>query len=470
LVDASATAFTSASTPNRRLPLWRQLGWAVGDTGINFYWGMLNTFLFFFYTDIMGISPGWAGIAFAIASVWDAVTDPAMGAIVDRTNTRFGRFRPFILAFSLPCALSFALMFWTPGLEGGWLVAYAVATHVLFRTFFTGVSIPFTSLAGILTPDSDQRSWLASFRIVFAAIGSLTVAYTVPKFLEIYDDQKFAFLAAASGLGVLATAILLVTFFATKGVEGAAVRAPQVDQPSIFHQIARDVRAFWSILIHNRPLAVLFASVIVGSIMLTMSSKGLIYWVKYDLEDLSVLGWLLPLGAFVVMAASPVWAKASQLLSKRTVTWIGAGLLFASSASFWIVNPRNAVVLGVISAIGSAGAAAKYVMYWSMLPDTVEYNAYKTGERSDAKIFGFAAFAQKVALAVNALVFGWLLSATGFAPDQPQTEETKSAILGIMCFIPMAGAAISSILIWFYPIDAKYHAEIRARLVSKAAA
>ncbi len=462
--DVTAISVHNPSTQRVRLPLWRQLGWAVGDTGINFYWGMLNTFLFFFYTDILGISPVAAGVAFAIASIWDGITDPIMGALVDRTRTRMGRFRPYILYLSVPTALSFILMFWAPPLREAWLVVYATATHILFRTLMTGVGVPFSSLSAVISSDSNQRSWLASFRIVFAALGGLSVAFTLSKFLEAFDNQKLAFVLAAALLAGMATALLLVVFFSTRGLDNLPEEARSPPHAFSLGGFLNDIASFWTILTRNGPLALLFASVTISSIMGNMGSKAQIYWIKYDLEDLSVIGWLLPLGAVVVMIASPLWALSAQRFSKRAITLAGAALVFISYALFFAFNPHNHLLLAVISSIGAIGVAAKFVMYWSMLPDTVEYNAVVTGERSDAKIFGFAALAQKVSLAVNAVIFGYLLEASGFVADQVQTESTRQAILAIMCVIPMASAAVSSALIWFYPIDAKFHSSLKERI------
>jgi GPH family glycoside/pentoside/hexuronide:cation symporter len=467
---STASGLAPAATPVRELTLRRQLGWAVGDTGINFYWGMLNTFLFFFYTDILGISPVWAGFAFAIASVWDGLTDPIMGAIVDRTNSRHGRFRPYLLYLSVPTGLSFILMFWAPPLEGAWLTGFAVVTHVLFRTLMTGLGVPFSSLSAVITQDSNRRNWLASFRIIFAAIGGLSVAFTVSKFLELFEDQKLAFLLAASILAVFATIIMLIVFFSTRGMEGPMPAPVRTERGQLVATFLEDAKSFWRILLLNTPLALLFASVTVSSVMGNMRDKAQIYWLKYDLGDLSVMGWLLPLGAVVVIVASPLWAKAGQYFSKRVITLCGAAMIFVSSGLFYVFNPHNHLLLAAISALSAAGIAAKYVMYWSMLPDTVEYNELVTGSRSDAKIFGFAALAQKVSLAVNAIIFGYLLDATGFVADQPQNEATKQAILAIMCFVPMVSVIISSTLIWFYPIDAKFHAGLRSKIAARAAA
>jgi GPH family glycoside/pentoside/hexuronide:cation symporter len=443
------------------LPFSRRIGWAIGDTGINLYWGMIGTFLFFFYTEVMKIPPHWAGIAFALASVWDGVTDPVMGALADRTRTRFGRFRPWILCLSIPSGVAFVMLFWTPPLTGGWLIAYAIASHILFRTLITGVVVPFSAMSASITTDSKVRSSLAALRMIFAGIGGITVAFSVPRIIESVSDPQLAYFLAAAGMAVVATIVLLIAFASSRELPVLTQKVLPKSEQSILESVLADAKAFWGMLLVNGPLARIFLAVILSSIMVTMYSKALLYWVKYDYGDSSVLGWLLPVSGLVVVFASPLWAFVAGLTTKRAVFLAGAFLSILAISLFYITNPREPGLLLALSMVGAFGASAKFVMFWSMLPDTVEYHAWKTGDQSDAKIFGFATLGQKVALAVNAALFGYLLTLIGYVPDTPPTEGTKSAIFAIMCLIPIAGSIISAAFIWGYPIDTKFHARIK---------
>ncbi|HRI99155.1 MAG TPA: glycoside-pentoside-hexuronide (GPH):cation symporter [Hyphomonas sp.] len=450
------------------LPVWRKLGWAAGDSGINLFWGMIGTFLFFFYTEVMQIPAHWAGIAFAIASIWDGLTDPIMGAIADRTRSRFGRFRPWLLYLSLPTAISFVLVFSVPPLTGSWLIAYAIATHVVFRTCFTGISIPFSAMSSTITTDSQERSALAGMRMFFAGMGGMCVAFAVPRIVEASQTPATGYFVASVSLGIAALILLLVSFLSSK--EAPQIEIAQADDKRFFSGFISDARAFWGMLLVNGPLARLFASVILSSIMVSMYSKALLYWIKYDLEDMSVMGWLLPLGALIVVAASPIWAQVSRLISKRSVFLVGVGLSVLAIGAFYVLNPRDHKLLMVLTIIGSLGASAKFVMFWSMLPDTVEFQNWRTGVSSSAKIFGFATFGQKVALAINAVAFGYLLTAVGYVADVPPTPEVKRAILAIMCLIPILGSLISAAFIWGYPISRSFHARIKLEIEERGKA
>lgn len=447
----------------------RRVGWASGDAGINFYWQGIGIFAYFYYTDVMGISPMWAGIAFAVASFWDAITDPIMGSIADRTRTRWGRFRPWILFASVPCAVSFALMFWTPPLTGGWLIAYAISTHILLRTMLTAVGIPFSALTARMTHDTDERGIIAMLRLMFAASGALAVSFTIPKLVATLGDEKLAYFYAACILGAGATVILLISFLSTREpVDADDDAAAAAVGSGAFRTFLSDLIGFWSILRSNGPLARLFAMVILSGITTAMNGKVLLYWIKYDLKDPSVMIWLLPLPAVWLVLIAPIWTWVARRTSKRTAALSGALFSTTGLLSFYILNPHDVPTLIVVSLIGATGGIAGIIMFWSMLPDTVEYNEWVSGSRSEARIFGFATFGQKVAYAINALLLGQLLTAVGFVADRPQSPEILADLRAIMCLIPLAGVLGTVAIIWRYPIDARFHAKLRADIAARA--
>ena len=457
----------NAPANHERLSWPRRIGWAMGDLGINFYWQGITIFGYFFYTDVMGIAPFWAGIAYAVASFWDAVTDPVMGAIADRTRSRWGRFRPWILFGSVPCAIAFALMYWTPPLAGAWLVAYAMATHILLRTLLTVVGIPFGALSARLTHDSTERGVLAALRVVFAASGALVVAFTVPKFVAMFDQPQRAYFWAAISLGIGSTVILVLTFFATQEApDGPEDDAPAKADAGILAGVARDVIDFWGTLRHNAPLRLLFGALVVGGIS-GMFGKMLLYWITYDLKQPAAMAWILPLPALVLLPCAPLWHWFARRTSKRDAFWLGQGINLAALLAFYFLNPHATGALAALLVVGAIGGSAAPIMFWGMLPDTVEYNERERGVRSEATIFGFAAFAQKVAVAINALLLGQLLTHVGFVANQPQGAQTLEAMLAIMCLVPLAGGAAAMLVMWKYPIDARFHAQLKADIAAR---
>lgn len=451
---------------------WSQrLGWASGDIGINFYWKMIGTFLYFFYTDLLGISPFWAGIAFGIGTLWDGLCDPIVGAIADRTRTRHGRFRPFLLYLSLPCAVAFVLAFWKPPLEGDWLVAYAIVTHIIFRTLFTAIGVAYGALSARMATDSNERGTLAALRMMAAALGNFVVSLTLPKMLASSADPQTAYLIATSLLGTGATIILLICFATTREAIEPELDdvAPPVDSVGdIFRRLGRDMLLFWRMLRHNVPLRQLLGSLTVSSIAMAMFDKCWVYWYKYNLGDIEAMGIVMSAAVLPFLAAVPFWTWVSRRTSKRAVWLTGTVLNTSCFLIFYFVNPHDMRVLLTLASIMAAGGAANFVMFWAMLPDTVEYNEWKLGERAEARIFGFSGLAQKAALAVNALILGQALEWAGFVPGQAQSAATLDAMMVLMCLVPVAGGIATFLIMWRYPLSARRHAEIVEEIRARA--
>jgi len=455
-----------------RLGWGRRIGYAVGDLGFNVYWQGVGLFLYFFYTDVMGISPLWAGVAYAVASVWDGISDPIMGAIADRTRTRWGKFRPYLLLGAVPCALFFALSFWAPPLSGAWLVVYATLTHVALRTFYTVMSIPYIALTARMTGDAGERSTLAGMRMVFAATGGLSIAFGFPQLVEAFGgDPRTAWFKTAAVLSVAATVIFVVCFLATREViaddeEGMDPHRALAHGLRVFR---KDVVLFWSMLRHNEALLRVFLAISVISVALSMFSKCILYWFKYGLERPDLAKYALPLPALALILMVPVWVTVAKRTSKRTA-WLAGSVVAASGYLAFFLNPSSSfgVTLALMAWI-SVGASAFAVMFWAMLPDTVEFNEWKVGERAEARIFGFASFAQKIALGVNALLLGQILQAIGFVANQEQSAGSILGIKAVMTLIPLAGVIATVLILWRYPITAAFHARMREEIAARSA-
>lgn len=462
---------TISAADDKRLGWGVRLGYSIGDLGLNFFWQAIGLFLYFFYTDVMGISPIWAGIAYSIASIWDGISDPIMGAIADRTRTRLGRYRPYLLAGAIPCAICFALAFWVPPLKGAALVAYAILTHVALRTAYTVMSIPFSSLSARITSDSNERAVIAGCRVFFAAIGGLTVAFIFPLLVAMLGEgrEDVGYAMSAAILGAISVVIISITFFTTHEPAEVAAPATGFSISSILTNFVQDIAQFWGMLRLNLPLAQVFGAVTVTSIALTMFGKCILYWFKYGLNDMAAVKFALPMPALVVMLTLPLWIAFARRTSKRLAWMLGSAIAAIGYIGFFFnpVETTPATILFML--VITAGQSSYAVMFWSMVPDTVEYNEWKLGSREEAKIFGFAAFAQKVALGINAILLGQMLSFVGFVANQPQSPEAVLGIKAIMSLVPLAGVFLSVACLWRYPIDATFHRQMLGEIAIRKA-
>ncbi len=440
------------------------MGFAVGDLGFNFYWQGVGLFLYFFYTDVMGLAPRVAGIAYAVASLWDAVCDPIMGSMADRTRTRWGSYRPYLLVGAIPCGLTFVASFWVPPLAGSALIAYAIVSLIALRTFYAVANIPYLALSAKLTRSYQERSILAALRMMFATIGALVVAYTMPSIVQrAASDPHSGWTRAALIFAAAATIVLFGCFFATREPDTAMAGSEPVSLP-VLSSMARDVSYFWRILRRNRPLTLLFIAITIGYVASQMYAKCILYWFKYALHEESLARYALPIPAFAALVAAPFWTWVSRRTSKRVAWLIALGVTAIACLVFVADSSRSTTSTLVVTCFVAIGLACTPLMFFAMIPDTVDHNELVTGVRDEAKIFGFAVFAQKLALAINAVLLGQLLESAGFLANKEQSTATLLALKAIMGLIPALGALLAALVLWRYPLDARRHSELLEEL------
>jgi glycoside/pentoside/hexuronide:cation symporter, GPH family len=453
----------SVELPGPRLSTPQRLGYAVGDFGFNLYWQATALYLYFFYTDVMGLPPGAAGLAYAMASFWDAISDPIMGTIADRTRSRWGSYRPYILFGAIPCALAFVLCFWASPLAKHNLLLYATATLILLRTLYTVANIPYIALSAKLTSDYQERGVLAGMRMMFAASGGLVVAFLMPFLVERRrDNPVIGWVSAASALAIVATIVLALCFLATREPDAASGSRDQESRAST--SIVRDIIYFWTILRRNAALARLFIAITAAYAAGQMFSKMLVYWFKYGLHNAAVAKYALALSPIAMILATPFWVWVGKRTSKRTAWLCGIAISAAGVIAFFFDFSNSVAVTLILVAVISIGTICTPLMFFSMIPDTVDYNEAQLGRRDEAKIFGFAIFAQKAALAINAIVLGQLLELIRFVANQQQSAAALLGMKTIMTIVPLLGMLVTAVAIWRYPLDAGMHARILQQL------
>lgn len=438
-----------------RLGMGRIISYGAGDFAFNLSFTFSSLFLLYFYTDVLEINAGTAGLIIMVALIWEGITDPVIGVIANRTKSRWGRYRPYLLFGSIPLALSVAAMFLPLGLTGGALVAYCFVTHLVYRTVFTFVNIPYIALSAQMTQDGDARGQLAAARMLFAiACGLLLASLTLP-LAKAFGGGQFGFFLVSVVYSVLASIILFVTFAATRE------EVTDVDEK---HPQLRDMI---SILRHNRAFLVLLVATVAGLTGYTMSGKALIYYLKYWVgsEAAVTSGLVVTLGA-AALAMIP-WMMIARRTSKRFV-WV-AGAMFNLSAYLFIllIAPRAGLALWTPLVLVGIGNSAFILTVWSMLPDTVEYGEWKTGIRAEGAIFGLIAFSQKVALGVGTGMIGIIMGWIGYVPNQPQSAGTLRGIVLLYGLGPFLLFASGVAAICFYPLAGDTHRRIVRILVRR---
>ena len=404
--------------------------------------------MLYFYTDVVGISPLLAGWIYALGIGWDAITDPYMGYIAERTRTKMGSYRPYILFGSIPLAFSFVLLFWVPPFEGNFLFIFLIMVNLFHRTCFTIVSVPYSSLTARITDDSEERTKLTTARMLGASFGTLTISALGFPIINWFGSGEeslgFIYLGVCSGLAAIFILAITVKTVRERNFNLEITQLPK------FSEVSKSI-------VNNYAFLIVFASTLTLITTSIMFNKNLIYYTKYALDLHEYQGLILGVSSASAFLAIPVWAYSALKIGKRNSWLISMILLVFSFLFFYLYPIKNLLELLIILAVLGIGNGATGVLFWSMLPDTIEYGEWKTGVRTESSLYGFMTFAQKGGIAISALILGVLLTNIGFVPNTIQTEETLENLKTLMTFIPLSGVVLSFILVYFYPIDSKFH-------------
>ena len=442
-------------TGSKKLGVGAYLGYGVGDLSVNLFFQSAIIYLLFFYTDVFGISAAAAASIFLVARLVDAVTDPIMGMIADRTKSRWGKFRPYLLFGAPPLAVVAVAMFSVPDLEGDQKVLYAYATYILFSIAYTIVSIPYSSLTAVITEDAQERTNLSAYRMAFALGGGIIVGVGTQPLVTFFGGGAEGFQTTMALYGVIAVLLLAVTFRFT----GEKVTAVAEKPPTVSEMI--------SVMSRNLPLWLLIVAFLMGMLAYIVRSSAVIYYFQYNLgrSDLFPIYMLfILLGQLAGIVVTP-WV--ANKWGKKNTYVIGALLGMITGVVFYF-TPYDALgAIFVISAAGSFFFAAPTVLAWSMLPDTVEYAEWKQGVRADGAIYATSSFFQKLAMAVGGALAAMVLSSTGYVAGEAQSPGALEGILLMVSVGPVLAMLVGIVAIWFYPLDEEMHMSIRKDLEAR---
>jgi glycoside/pentoside/hexuronide:cation symporter, GPH family len=443
-----------------RIPLPRILGYGIGDFGFNFYWFSLQLFLAYYYTDVLGLRAEVAGLIIFVCLTWDGIVDPAIGVLANRTRSRWGKYRPFLLFGSIPLAASFALMFAPTGLEGAALIGYALATQILFRTMYGLVNIPYSALMATMTRDSMQRNWLAGARMIFAFLGTAVVSYFTPRLVTYFTSggRTAGYFGATAVLAVLATVFTIMTFLATR--EDSSITHAQEAPPPVSELLR--------MVMQNVPFLQIIAGIGFFSFANMLVCSGLVYYVKYYLgANEAIAGEAASLMQITITAMILPWTFAARYVGKRCAWQAGLAIAFAGLVGLYFSSAREVGVLYGFIVVYAIGSASIGINFWSIVPDTVEYGEWRTGVRAEAFVFGFVTLIQKIALGTSSAFLGAYLGWAGYVANQPQSPETAQAIKVLITLVAAGALLASALVMHFYRLDARAHArlvqEINAR-------
>jgi len=437
------------------LPTKTKVMYGIADLGISLLTASIQFFLLFFYTDIAGIDPGLAGTALLVGKLtWDALNDPLFGYFSDRTRSRWGRRKPYMLLGAIPFGLSIWLLFsLPPGLVGVKAFLAVLGSFLLADTFQTIVSVPYYALSAELTYDYDERTSLISIRMIFTVLGYILGAALTTAVAGFFLSLGWTKNAAYSGMGAVfgsvAVITLLITTLGVKEVQQAdQIPAKMPILPQIKH------------VLKNRPFVQYMIMSTIISISFTLLTSLLPYFLTYQLEMTDQISLIM----FTMLATIAIflvpWRYASRKLSKGPA--YALGLAIASVAilgAFFLPTGPTPLIYGVAFVAG-IGFSAQYVFPWSMIPDVIEVDQTATGERHEGIYFGINSFLGKLTGALGIAASGWALKLYGYVPNVAQTEHALFGIRFFFAIVPVIAFAIALPLLIWYPINRKNHAAL----------
>jgi GPH family glycoside/pentoside/hexuronide:cation symporter len=426
-----------------KLSLKEKIGYSLGDTASHFVWDMVGFWILIFYTDTFGISAAAAGTIMLIARFWDMFSDPVMGIIADRTKTRWGKFRPYILWMALPYSILAVLTFTTPNLGPTGKVIYAGTTYFLLMTVFTAINLPYSSLGAVMTSDSFERAGLNSYRFIFAFVGQFIVSGTALS-LALYfggGDTAKGYQFTLMLFGGISLVLFLITFKTTK----ERVQPPKEQKENLKEDFKN--------LFRNKPWMILFFVGIISFVMFAMQNLSIAYYFKYYIGNEENVQLFNVIGTVALIVAIPFSKPLAQKFGKRNVFLASSLLSGFFFICLYIPSSDNLSLIYTFNILAKVSYAPAVPLLWTMLADTADYSEWKTGRRATGLVFSAATFAQKAGWGIGGALAGWLLAIFQF---EANVEQTESAITGIKLMISVFPGVLymsCAILLYFYTID-----------------
>lgn len=455
--DTAPAGIKPAPADSARLPLREKISYGIGDFGFNLYWANISAFLLIFYTDVMGLAAGAVGTMMLVTKLADAVADPFMGAIADRTRTRWGRFRPYLLYAAVPLAITGVLTWTVPDLDGGGRLLWAYATFTLMMFVYTVLSMPYSALSGVMTADSQQRTTLISFRFIAAFAGTTLVNWLTLDLVRWLGrgDEQLGWQLTMALYGVVAVATFVAVFANTRErIE------PPPQQRSTMRQDVLD-------LLGNKPWLVLFVLALVIMVTIVMRSGSLVYYLKYYVERPELTGLFLGSYSVALAIGAALTPLLTRLVDKRRLMMgLMAGVGVISCAMYFVPREQIWVMFALNTLVGLL-LGPKSPLAFSMYADCADFTEWKTGRRATAMTFAAATFSQKLGGAVASAAIAWMLAAMGYIANQAQSDASRLGIVLLLTVIPGVVALLAVWVMRAYPLDdaslARVQADLQAR-------
>lgn len=456
------------------IKLTEKIGYGFGDMASSMFWKLFGAYLMIFYTDVFGLPAAVVGTMFLITRIWDSAFDPIVGVVADRTHSRWGKFRPYLLWLAVPFGIIGVLTFVTPDWSPTGKLVYAYVTYSLMMMIYSAINVPYASLLGVMSPNPKERNTLSTYRMTFAYIGSFIALLLFMPLVNFFSgnskdlgDQQTGWTMAVVVIAILCIILFFGCFAWTKE------RVKPIKEAQ--NPLKEDLKD----LFKNKPWWILLGAGVAAWVFNSIRDGATVYYFKYFVveEDYATVsffgmsfvlsGLYLALGQAAniigVIAAAPV----SNRIGKRNTYMWAMIIATVLSVIFYWFDKEDLIWMFVFQALISICAGSIFPLLWSMYADCADYSELKTGNRATGLIFSSSSMSQKFGWAIGTAITGWLLGFFGFQANAVQSEEAISGIKMFLSFLPAVGTILSVVFISMYPLTEKKMKDITTELECK---
>jgi sugar (glycoside-pentoside-hexuronide) transporter len=442
---------------HERLSVREKVGYGIGDAAANFIFQTMIIFQLAFYTDTFGITAAAAGTLFLVVRVFDAAFDPLMGVIADRTNTRWGKFRPWILWTAVPFGIMGFLAFTTPDLSPSGKLAYAYVTYILLMMVYSANNLPYSALSGVMTGDVVQRTSLSSYRMVFAMASQLVIQGLALPMVKQFGggNDALGYKITMGIFSALAVVFFLITFATTR----ERVRPDPAQKSSIGQDFAD--------LVSNGPWKAMFALTIILFVTLALRGGVMVYFFKYYVGREDMFGPFNVIGTGATIIGVLLSKPVAERIGKRRLFVIGLLGTVVFTAAFILLPPNNLPLIIATEALRQFAYGFTIPLLWAMMADVADFSEWKNRRRATAVIFSAIIFGLKAGLGIGGAIGGYLLDAYGYVPNAVQSAHALLGIRLAASIYPAIAFLLCAVCLTFYRIDKTLELEMSRELTER---
>lgn len=409
---------------------------------------VIGLYFLYFLTDVVGMSPALAGTIFMIGRSWDAITDPAVGLLSDRTRTRWGRRRPYFILAAIPFMITYSLLWQDVDFSSNLTFVYYMLMYMLFMTVLTVFHVPYISMVTEYSSDYIERTSINNFRIFFQLFFGL-IAAVVPKIIA--DATSYSTMALYIGIFMTIVAILLFLFTKERPIEV---------KPEKFNFFS-EIKSVFA----NRAMRYLLIIYIGCYAAANVIESFVIYYMKYYLNqevNMSIL-FVVVIGTGIL--SLPIWLKVTTLIGKKHALFIGLAIWTVAQVGWLLLSSSTHIsIVYILGAIVGIGYGVAHVLPWAMLPDVVDYDELQQGRKREGVYAGIMTFFMKLANSLAIFLIGIILETSGYVANAVQTDSTMNVIKWTMTLAPGIFVVIALIATWYYPFSREDHENIQRQL------